>query len=183
MYKEDFINDEEIFGLLEEGKKAKRDEIRSIISKSLSKKRLEPIETAKLLQVEDQDLIEEIFAAARRLKEEIYGNRIVFFAPLYIGNKCINNCVYCGFRRDNTAIVRKTLTKEELIEQVRILINKGHKRLILVYGEHPDYDGDFIAETMRIVYSTKNGNGEIRRVNINAAPLDVEDYKKLKKQE
>ena len=52
--------------------KAKRDEIRSIISKSLSKKRLEPIETAKLLQVEDQDLIEEIFAAARRLKEEIY---------------------------------------------------------------------------------------------------------------
>ena len=104
MYKEDFINDEEIFGLLEEGKKAKKDEIRSIISKSLSKKRLEPIETAKLLQVEDQDLIEEIFAAARRLKEEIYGNRIVFFAPLYIGNKCINNCVYCGFRRDNTAI-------------------------------------------------------------------------------
>lgn len=181
MYKEDFINDEEIFSLLEEGKKAKKDEIRSIISKSLSKKRLEPIETAKLLQVEDQDLIEEIFAAARRLKEEIYGNRIVFFAPLYIGNKCINNCVYCGFRRDNTAIVRKTLTKEELIEQVRILINKGHKRLILVYGEHPDYDGDFIAETMRIVYSTKNGNGEIRRVNINAAPLDVEDYKKLKK--
>jgi len=180
MYRGDFINDEEILSFLEEGKNAGKDEIRNIISKSLSKQRLEPIETAKLLQVEDKDLIEEIFDAAKKLKEEIYGNRIVFFAPLYIGNKCINNCVYCGFRRDNHSIVRKTLTREELVEQVKILESKGHKRLILVYGEHPDYDGDFIAETMRIVYSTKNGKGEIRRVNINAAPLDVEDYKKLK---
>ena len=180
MYKEDFINDQEIFDLLEKGKWASKGEIRAIISKALDKKRLEPIETAKLLQVEDEELIEEIFDAARKVKEEIYGNRIVFFAPLYIGNKCINNCVYCGFRRDNEAIERKTLTDEELVEQVKILINKGHKRLILVYGEHPDYDGDFIARTMRIVYSTKNGNGEIRRVNINAAPMDIEDYKKLK---
>ena len=180
MYKGDFINDDQIINLLEEGKGATKEEIRNIIAKSLDKKRLEPIETAKLLQVEDEELIEEIFDAARKLKQEIYGNRIVFFAPVYIGNKCINNCVYCGFRRENQAIARKTLTHEELVEQIKILENKGHKRLILVYGEHPDYDGDFIAETMRIVYSTKTGNGEIRRVNINAAPMDVEDYKKLK---
>ncbi|MBZ2175025.1 [FeFe] hydrogenase H-cluster radical SAM maturase HydG [Schnuerera sp. xch1] len=180
MYKEDFINDDEIFSLLEKGKNANRSEIRKIIAKSLDKKRLEPIETAKLLQVEDENLLEEIFSAARKLKDEIYGNRIVFFAPLYIGNKCINNCLYCGFRRDNKGIVRKTLTPEELEEQVKILESNGHKRLILVYGEHPCYDANYIAETMRIVYNTKNGNGEIRRVNINAAPLDVEDYKILK---
>jgi len=180
MYKYDFIDDEEITSLLEEGKGATKEEIRNIISKSLNKKRLDPIETAKLLQVEDEELIDEIFQAARKLKEEIYGNRIVFFAPVYIGNKCINNCVYCGFRRENKAIVRKTLTSEELVEQIKILENRGHKRLILVYGEHPDYGADFIAETMRIVYNTKVGNGEIRRVNINAAPMEVEDYKKLK---
>lgn len=175
-----FINDEKICELLESGKGASKAEIRKIIAKSLGKTRLEPEETAKLLQVEDKELLEEIFEAARTLKQEIYGNRIVFFAPLYIGNKCINNCLYCGFRRSNKAIVRKTLTHEELEEQVKILESKGHKRLILVYGEHPHYDADFIAETMKIVYGTKNGKGEIRRVNINAAPMEVEDYKKLK---
>ncbi len=176
----DFIDDEKIFSLLEEGKNSTKEEILDIIQKSLSKQRLEPIETAKLLNVDDKELLDEIYKAANILKEEIYGDRIVFFAPLYIGNKCINNCRYCGFQRDNTAIERKTLTLEELREQVEILESKGHKRLILVYGEHPDYDADFIAETMRTVYDTKNGNGEIRRVNINAAPMEVEDYKKLK---
>ncbi|TFZ41388.1 [FeFe] hydrogenase H-cluster radical SAM maturase HydG [Soehngenia longivitae] len=175
-----FIDDEKIFSLLEQGKNSSKEEILEIIQKSLSKQRLEPIETAKLLNVEDKELLDEIFKAANTLKEEIYGDRIVFFAPLYIGNKCINNCKYCGFQRDNTAIERKTLTLEELREQVKILESKGHKRLILVYGEHPDYDADFIAQTMRTVYDTKNKNGEIRRVNINAAPMEVEDYKKLK---
>lgn len=175
-----FIDDERIFSLLEEGKRATREEILEIIQKSLSKQRLDPIETAKLINVEDEELLNEIFKAANILKEEIYGDRIVFFAPLYIGNKCINNCRYCGFQRDNPAIERKTLTLDELREQVKILESKGHKRLILVYGEHPDYDADFIAETMKTVYDTKNRNGEIRRVNINAAPMEVEDYKKLK---
>ena len=161
-----FIDDEKIFSLLEQGKNSSKEEILEIIQKSLSKQRLEPIETAKLLNVEDKELLDEIFKAANTLKEEIYGDRIVFFAPLYIGNKCINNCKYCGFQRDNTAIERKTLTLEELREQVKILESKGHKRLILVYGEHPDYDADFIAQTMRTVYDTKNKNGEINGFEI-----------------
>ncbi|WP_077369059.1 [FeFe] hydrogenase H-cluster radical SAM maturase HydG [Anaerosalibacter sp. Marseille-P3206] len=178
--KNGFINDSLIRENLENGKGASKAEIREIIAKSLAKNRLEPEETAKLLQVTDPELLEEMFEGARQLKKDIYGNRIVYFAPLYIGNKCINNCLYCGFRRSNNSIIRQTLSTEELEEQVKILEDKGHKRLILVYGEHPCYGADFIAETMKIVYNTKNGNGEIRRVNINAAPLDVDGYKKLK---
>jgi 2-iminoacetate synthase len=175
----DFINDEEIERLLKEAEHPEPAEIREILAKSQEKVRLEPRETAKLLQVEDPDLLQEMFSLARKVKEEIYGNRIVFFAPLYVGNKCINNCLYCGFRRDNKSIERKTLTDDELREEVRILESKGHKRLILVYGEHPDYDADFIAHTIRVVYDTKVGRGEIRRVNINASPMTVEGYKKL----
>lgn len=175
----DFINDGEIWALLNKSKNPERAEIRDILAKSKEKVRLEPEETAKLLQVEDPELLEEIFVLARQIKEEVYGNRIVFFAPLYIGNKCQNNCLYCGFRRDNKAIERKTLSRQELQEEVRILVEQGQKRLILVYGEHPDYDADFISETITTVYKTKSGNGEIRRVNINAAPMEVEDYKKL----
>ncbi|MEA1884128.1 MAG: [FeFe] hydrogenase H-cluster radical SAM maturase HydG, partial [Thermotogota bacterium] len=134
---------------------------------------------AKLLHVEDEALLQEMYALAGEIKRSVYGNRIVFFAPLYIGNQCINNCLYCAFRRDNHAVDRKTLTMAELEEEVEILERTGQKRLILVYGEHPDYDADFICKTIDKVYQTKVKNGEIRRVNINAAPLDVEGYKKL----
>lgn len=175
----DFIDDDKIWEQLNAAKNPDRAEIMEIFDKARSKVRLEPSETAKLIQLQDKDLIEEMFSLAREIKEEIYGNRIVFFAPLYIGNKCINNCLYCGFRRDNGSIERKTLTMDELQKEVKILEKAGHKRLILVYGEHDVYDADFIASTIKKVYETKVGRGEIRRVNINAAPMDVEGYRKL----
>jgi len=175
-----FIKEDEIFKLLEEMKSPSRLKVRDIIQKSLSKERLDSDEVATLLNVEDDETLEEIFEGARTLKKNIYGNRIVLFAPLYIGNKCINNCEYCGFRSSNSEIFRNTLSFEQLEKEVRALENKGHKRLILVYGEHPDYDADFIAKTVETVYKTKNRNGEIRRVNINAAPQTIDDYKKIK---
>ncbi|MEG1763551.1 MAG: radical SAM protein, partial [Bacteroidales bacterium] len=101
-------------------------------------------------------------------------------APLYVGNHCINDCQYCGFRRSLTTAVRKTLTDEELVAEITQLENEGHKRLILVYGEHPKYNPEYIAHTVEICYNTKVGNGEIRRVNINAAPLDVAGFKTVK---
>ncbi|MEC9488857.1 MAG: [FeFe] hydrogenase H-cluster radical SAM maturase HydG [Halanaerobium sp.] len=175
----DFIDDCEILNILEEARNPEPAEIRAIMDKSREKNRLEPEETAKLLHVEDPELLAEMFELAGELKRSVYGNRIVFFAPVYIGNKCVNNCLYCAFRRDNKAVDRKTLTEEELIRQTEILEDDGHKRLILVYGEHSDYDADFMCQTIETVYNTKKGRGEIRRVNINAAPLEVEGYKKL----
>ncbi|MDE6440192.1 MAG: [FeFe] hydrogenase H-cluster radical SAM maturase HydG, partial [Bacteroidales bacterium] len=65
----------------------------------MEKKALNLEETAALLAVKSPELLEEIYQAARKLKREVYGNRIVLFAPLYIGNHCVNDCLYCGFRR------------------------------------------------------------------------------------
>lgn len=175
----DFINEEEIMRHLENGKNPDPAEIREILAKSKQKIRLEPEETAKLLHVNDPELLEEMYTLAGQIKQDVYGNRIVFFAPLYVGNKCINNCKYCGFRSDNKEIVRKTLTEQELIKEVEIMEKAGHKRTILVFGEHPDYDADYMANVLKTVYKTKVGRGEIRRANINAAPMDVEGYKKL----
>lgn len=180
MIKDDFINDAEIWSILKKESDPDPVRIREIFSKSKEMQRLEPEETAALLQIKDPELLEEMFDLARKIKEDVYGNRIVFFAPLYIGNDCINNCSYCGFRRDNEAIERQTLNKSELKDEVEVLIDSGQKRLILVYGEHPRYDADFICNTIETVYGVKKDNGEIRRVNINAAPMDVEGYKKLK---
>jgi 2-iminoacetate synthase len=121
-----------------------------------------------------------MFETARELKKTIYGNRIVLFAPLYIGNKCTNSCKYCGFRCDNNKVVRRTLTDDELRAEVQVLINNGHKRLVIDYGEHPDYDADVIAHAVKTIYSVKSKHGEIRRINVNCAPLDVEGYRKMK---
>ncbi len=176
----DFIDDAKLEAMLK-GKKPDKARVRDVVAKSLAKQALSAEETAELLNADDPELVEEIFAAARALKESVYGNRIVLFAPLYIGNKCLNDCLYCGFRRSNADAARVTLTRSEIVSQVEALENKGHKRLILVFGEHQDYGADFIAESVRTVYETKVGRGEIRRVNINAAPLDAEGFKIVKK--
>ncbi len=133
-----------------------------------------------MINATDPDLIELIKEGARELKKKIYGNRIVLFAPLYVGNKCRNNCQYCGFRVSNKDAIRKTLSDQELIQEVEALEDNGQKRLILVYGEHPDYSPEYIAHTVRTVYSVKSGPGEIRRVNINAAPLEIEGFRTVK---
>ena len=174
-----FIDPDELWSLLNTVKPdAAR--VREVINKALDKNRLTLEETAVLINAEDPALIEEIKAGARELKKRIYGNRIVLFAPLYIGNHCINNCKYCGFKASNKFAIRRKLADEEIIREVEALEDNGQKRLILVYGEHPMYNAEYIAHTVRLVYGVKKGNGEIRRVNINAAPLDIEGFKIVK---
>jgi 2-iminoacetate synthase len=175
----DFIDD----GRIEETLAAARPDaarVREVLAKALAKQRLEPVEAAALLRIEDPALWQEVFAAARKLKNDVYGNRIVLFAPLYVGDKCINNCAYCGFKCSNRESVRKTLSDDELRSELVALEYQGHKRLILVWGEHPDYSAEAMARAVRLAYSTKAGKGAIRRVNINAAPLDGDGYRKMK---
>ena len=174
-----FIDADELWGHLQQPKPdAAR--VREIIAKSLNKERLTLAETAALILADEPELIEEIKNGARELKKKVYGNRIVLFAPLYIGNHCINNCKYCGFKASNKFAVRRTLTDEEIIKETEALEDNGQKRLILVYGEHPKYSPEYIAHTVRLVYGVKKGNGEIRRVNINAAPLEIEGFRTVK---
>ena len=153
---------------------------REIFKKALDKQPLTVEETAVLLAIESPDGLKELFDAARTLKKRVYGNRIVLFAPLYVGNYCVNNCKYCGFRKSAKGTVRKTLTQNELVAEIENLERYGHKRLILVFGESPVYTPEFIAECVKKCYEVKVGNGEIRRVNINAAPLDVEGFRTVK---
>ncbi len=171
-----FMDAGEIEELLQQAKPCKSI-VRNIIEKSLDKHRLNLEETAMLLNADDPELIQEIKEGASRLKQAVYGNRIVLFAPLYIGNKCVNNCRYCGFRVSNQDAVRTSLSRSEIIAEVEALEDQGQKRLILVFGEHPDYSPQAIADAVKTVYGVKKGNGEIRRVNINAAPLDTEGFR------
>jgi len=174
-----FIDVQEIADFLS-GARPGLQEVEAVIAKSLNKQRLSLQDTATLIKADDPESILRIKQGARQLKEAVYGNRIVLFAPLYVGNYCMNNCVYCGFRKGNKEAVRVTLTTEQLIQEVQSLEEEGQKRLILVFGEHKIYPPEFIAETVRTVYSVKKGHGEIRRLNINAAPLSIEGFRMVK---
>lgn len=176
----DFINEEQINQMLEEGKKATREEVRAIIEKAREAKGLTPQEVAVLLQNEDQELLNLMYQVASEIKLKIYGKRLVLFAPLYISDHCVNNCVYCGYRRDN-GFKRRKLTQEEVAEEVKILESLGHKRLAVEAGEHPgECPIEYVLETLKTIYSIKFDNGSIRRCNINIAATTIENYKKLK---
>jgi 2-iminoacetate synthase len=174
-----FIDSEEIHSIIRDTK-SDFGQVKEIIQKSLDKNRLSLQETAILLNANDAESIEAIKEGAKELKRKVYGERIVLFAPLYIGNYCSNNCSYCGFKHSNKEIIRKTLLQQELVKEVQSLEKNGHKRLVLAFGEHQLYTPEFIASTVNTVYSVKQDNGEIRRVNINAAPQDIDGFRVIR---
>ena len=179
----DFIKDDEINSLIAKGKELVSDKelVREIIEKSKSAEGLIPEETAVLLNLEDKELIEEMFKAARQVKEKLYGKRLVVFAPLYVSNYCVNNCTYCGYKHCNDELKRKKLNKEQLIEEVKVLESLGHKRIALEAGEDPvNAPLDYILDCIKSIYSIKFDNGSIRRINVNIAATTVENYKRLK---
>jgi 2-iminoacetate synthase len=155
--------------------------MKDILDKARTRVGLDLTETAELLRAREPELREQVLACAREVKEGIYGRRMVLFAPLYASNECSNNCLYCAFRRDNTDLIRKTLTMDEIAAEVKALEEMGHKRILLVLGESPGSAVEYAAEAVDTIYRTKSGRGEIRRANVNMAPLSAEDFKELKR--
>jgi len=176
----DFVDDGEIESLLQNGRKPSASRVRDILARSLALERLDPPDTAALLNVEDEDLWQEIFDAARTVKNSVYGARVVAFAPLYCSNLCVNSCLYCAFRRENATVKRRRLTVDEIRKETEAIISVGHKRVIVVYGEHAASDIDYMTATLQAIYDTKVGNGEVRRANVNAAPQRIAHLKVLK---
>lgn len=180
---EEFIIDEEIYSSIEEGEKLAQDKeyVRNLLERSRDFKGLTHREAAVLLAVEDEELVQEMFKVAREIKERIYGNRIVLFAPLYLSNHCVNNCEYCGYQHCNSDLLRKKLTQNQIAKEVQALEAMGHKRLALELGEDPINNPiEYVLESLKTIYSLKFDNGAIRRCNVNIAATTVEEYEMLK---
>ncbi len=156
-------------------------QIREILAKARKAHGLHLNDAAALATIKSPELCEELFCTAKKVKEQIYGNRLVLFAPLYISNLCSNECLYCAFRATNKAITRRSLSKGEIANEARHLIEQGQKRIVLVTGETYTRDGfQYILDAIDIIYNVKSKNGEIRRINVEIAPLTLEDFRRLK---
>lgn len=157
-------------------------EVREIVAKAREMNGLGVDESVTLLNVTDPALLAEVFEAARYVKDGIYGNRVVIFAPLYISNLCRNDCAYCAFRVSNRDVNRVALAQHEIRSEVEALIAQGHKRLLLVSGEaYPERRGlRYVFDSLDTIYSVSTPHGSIRRVNVNIAPLSIEEFRELK---
>ncbi len=175
-----FIDEQEIRNALERGKRYSPAGTKDLVAKAMELKGLELEELAALLCVQDDEVVESIYSAARQVKERIYGKRLVFFAPLYVSDFCVNNCKYCAYRRDNIHPRRK-LTSDEIRREVETMEAMGHKRIALEAGEDPvNCPIDYITDAMAAIYDTKWGQGSIRRINVNIAATTVDEYRRLK---
>jgi 2-iminoacetate synthase len=172
------IDREKLYALVE-GAEPTKSELETILNKAKQLKGLNLEEVASLLRVKNHDEIYQIMDVAKYVKEEIYGKRLVIFAPLYTGNVCVNNCTYCAFRRANKNLTRKILNLDEIEAETKILLKDGHKRLLLICGESPRNNVDYVVDAIRKVYSVQLGKDNIRRINVELAPMSVEDFKKL----
>jgi len=175
------IDREKLFRLLE-GNEPSTEQLNTILQKAQQLHGLDLEDVAALLRVQDHDKIKQIMEIAKYVKEEIYGKRLVLFAPLYTGNVCVNNCVYCAFRRANKHLVRKVLNMDEIEQETRILLKDGHKRILLICGESPRNDINYVCEAIRRVYSIHVGKDNIRRINVELAPMTVEEFRQLSKE-
>jgi 2-iminoacetate synthase len=179
----DFINHEEILRSLEmaQQNKSSYELINSIIEKAKSLKGISHREAAVLLECDIEELNQKMYKLAREIKQKLYGNRIVMFAPLYLSNYCVNGCVYCPYHHQNKHIHRKKLTQQDIRDEVIALQDMGHKRLALETGEDPINNPiEYVLESIKTIYAIKHKNGSIRRVNVNIAATTVENYHKLK---
>ncbi len=175
------IDEEAVWQTLASGARHDAQEVRDLLAKALELKGLRGRDLAVLMGISDPELIGEMFHTARTVKETIYGKRLVLFAPLYISNLCGNECLYCAFRAKNRTLSRRALTQDEIARDVKHLVEQGHKRVLLVAGEsYPNEGFDYILKSIDTVYRTRSGPGEIRRVNVNIAPLSVAEFKRLK---
>ena len=173
------FNEREIFEILERTARPPNQRVLEVIQKARGTKGLTLKEVGCLINSGNETL-PQLFETAKFIKNQIYGERLVFFAPLYVSSFCVNDCAYCGFHLQNKA-PRKKLTLEEIKQQTEILVDMGHKRLLLEFGEDPKNNPiDYVVEVIKTIYATKVGRGEIRRVNVNLAATSIDDYKKLK---
>ncbi|MBR5101060.1 MAG: [Bacteroidales bacterium] len=180
---DEFIDHAEVLETLEQAARESKQPARvlEILEKAALCKGLSHREAAILMDCDDPGLEEKLYALAGEIKRKFYGNRIVLFAPLYLSNYCINGCVYCPYHAKNRSIPRKKLSQEEIAEEVLALIRTGHKRLAVEAGEDPRNNPlEYILDSIRTIYSVREGGNSIRRVNVNIAATDVESYRKLK---
>ncbi|NMB34589.1 MAG: 2-iminoacetate synthase ThiH [Clostridium sp.] len=99
----------------------------------LNKDRIGKMDFLRLLSKNAADYLEPMARKAKRLTIQNFGKVIFLYAPLYLSNYCVNQCVYCGFNKTNS-IVRRKLTLDEVEREARGISAMGLKHVLILTG-------------------------------------------------
>jgi 2-iminoacetate synthase len=125
---------------------------------------------ADLISPKRDGEFEELAQQAHALSLRNFGRTMRLFAPLYLSNECINNCQYCGFSRDN-AILRVTLSLEQVVAEGRHLGQEGFRQILLVAGEHPKFVSQgYLVDCVRALAP------DFSSISIEVGPMETADY-------
>lgn len=120
-----------------------------------------------------EDYLEEMAQAARRLTIQRFGRTIRLYAPLYLSNYCINNCLYCGFNRENKS-QRKRLTVEQAVTEADVIAAGGFRDILLVSSEDRKFISvDYLAELAKKLKS------KFSSISIEIYQMSEAEYAKL----
>ncbi len=140
---------------------------------SLAQTKLSLNDFANLISPAGNELLETLSARSQKITQQRFGKVIRLFAPLYVSNECINNCAYCGFSRDN-AILRVTLSIEEVLREARELKAQGFRNILLVAGEHPKFvSNHYLRDCVAALHA------EIASVSLEVGPMETDEYQPI----
>ena len=143
------------------------------VKRALSKENRDLEDFKALISPAAAPFLEEMAHLSHSLTMKRFGKTIQMYVPLYLSNECQNICTYCGFSFTNK-IPRKTLSDEEILNEVKVIKEMGYDHVLLVTGE---------ANTTVGVPYLKNAIQLIKKhfsnISIEVQPLDEHEYKEL----
>ena len=176
------IDEGPIAATLESGRRHDAVQVREILARALELEGLPDVDLAVLMGVSDPELLGEFFQTARSVKETIYGNRLVLFAPLYISNLCANECIYCAFRaREPRARAAGAHPGRDRPRGAGTSSSRATSACCSSPASLTRARGSSTSSSaIDTIYRTARAPGEIRRVNVNIAPLTLDEFRQLK---
>ncbi|MFH1683409.1 MAG: radical SAM protein, partial [Candidatus Margulisiibacteriota bacterium] len=127
----------------------------------------------ELLQPVSDQKLEAMAQQARQLTLKHFGKTILLYIPLYLGNECDNQCVYCGFGRELKE-KRVSLTVDEVLAEAEIIHQKGFRHILLVSGEKRDkVTISYLKEIISKLHE------KFESISLEIFPLQTNEYQEL----
>ena len=125
--------------------------MKQLIDKLRHKHSLTGEEYAILLTCQDADTLMYLQQQAQEVTLAHFGNAIFIRGLIEVGNRCRNNCYYCGIRKGNPAVARYALNRENILECSREGYALGFRTFVMQGGEDPALTDKWIEATVAAI--------------------------------
>jgi len=143
------------------------------VKKIIAKDKITSEDFLKLLSTEAANHLEAMARKAHNLTVQNFGKVVLLYAPLYLGNYCQNQCVYCSFNSNNN-FERKKLDLNEVRREAEVLLEKGIKHILILTGSSRKHTPvSYIKECVEVLKEYFSS------ISIEVYPMQTSEYEEL----